>query len=109
MISTGPHGVLLGTFFLLHQKPELENQQPQQMATLPWFFPSIWPLTLTREQSLPTVCELVAHTQFPSGLNRPSVDECLLPELPCLSLTATETGTLENSGETLQTLITRTS
>lgn len=60
MISTGPHRVLPGTFFLLHQKPELENQQPQQMATLPWFFSSIWPSTLTREQLQLTVCELAA-------------------------------------------------
>lgn len=60
MISSGPHRVLLSTFFLLHQKPELENQQPQQMPALPWFFPSIWPSTLTREQLLLTVCELAA-------------------------------------------------
>lgn len=47
-------------FFLLQQKPELENQQSQQMSALPWFFPSVRPLTLTHEQLMLTVCELAA-------------------------------------------------
>lgn len=100
---TGFHWV---HFFLLHQKPELRNQQPQQMPALPGVFPSVWPSTLTRERLLRTA----GSHGFPFllGLCRPSVDECLLPELPCLwkswkteglggsSRPATETGTLEN-------------